>query len=259
MYIYLSPSTQEWNIDALGMSEEQLMNMVADAVEPYLKTNGVVFKRNHPSMNVSQVIAQSNLDNYDLYVGLHLNAAPDSAAGRMRGSRVYYAKDSKKGHEAAQKFVDNVKKIYPMPDLVKAHPTTELHEVVQTNAPAVLYEIAFEDNVEDNKWAHDNVQNIAEAVAKSIVEAGGKKFVPMCNYLTPAISYVYSGFMYGQVCNVESVVNVRSQPSTSSEVVAKLTDKTRLLILSDNKDGWVRVRYNDKEGYIFAQYLCVCA
>ena len=40
--IYLSPSTQEWNEYVTGSgSEEYNMNLLADALEPYLRSNGI--------------------------------------------------------------------------------------------------------------------------------------------------------------------------------------------------------------------------
>ena len=45
--IYLSPSTQEYNPYVTGNgSEEYFMNLVADAMEPYLLANGIQFSRN---------------------------------------------------------------------------------------------------------------------------------------------------------------------------------------------------------------------
>lgn len=41
--IYLSPSTQENNLYVTGGSEEYYMNLVADALEPYLRASGIRF------------------------------------------------------------------------------------------------------------------------------------------------------------------------------------------------------------------------
>ena len=42
--IYLSPSTQDWNPYADGSgSEEYWMNLLADALEPYLYANTIAF------------------------------------------------------------------------------------------------------------------------------------------------------------------------------------------------------------------------
>ena len=49
--IYLSPSTQEYNPYVTGDgSEEYFMNLVADAMEPYLLANGIQFSRNTPEI-----------------------------------------------------------------------------------------------------------------------------------------------------------------------------------------------------------------
>ena len=42
--IYLSPSTQEFNPYAGGGNEEQYMNLIADAMEPYLAASGIRFR-----------------------------------------------------------------------------------------------------------------------------------------------------------------------------------------------------------------------
>ena len=47
--IYLSPSTQEWNMYVTGSgSEEYNMNLLADALVPYLVSNAIQYKRNTP-------------------------------------------------------------------------------------------------------------------------------------------------------------------------------------------------------------------
>lgn len=39
--IYLSPSLQEYNPFYGGGSEEEVMNLIADAMEPYLAADGI--------------------------------------------------------------------------------------------------------------------------------------------------------------------------------------------------------------------------
>ncbi|MFR7474277.1 MAG: peptidoglycan hydrolase, partial [Christensenellales bacterium] len=51
--IYLSPSTQEWNLYINGGTEEYYMNLVADAMEPYLLASGISFTRNTPDMTAA--------------------------------------------------------------------------------------------------------------------------------------------------------------------------------------------------------------
>ena len=50
--VYLSPSLQEYNPFINGGSEEQIMNLIADAMEPYLNASGIEFLRNEPEMTL---------------------------------------------------------------------------------------------------------------------------------------------------------------------------------------------------------------
>lgn len=78
--LFLSPSAQEYNEYATGGSEEQYMNLLADAMEPYLRSTGIVYIRNNPDDTLSQIIQQSNAGNYDFHLALHSNAAPNLCA-----------------------------------------------------------------------------------------------------------------------------------------------------------------------------------
>ena len=67
--IYLSPSTQEYNPYITGAgSEEHFMNLIADAMEPYLTANTIRFGRNTPEMTAASSIRQGNAGNYDFYL-----------------------------------------------------------------------------------------------------------------------------------------------------------------------------------------------
>lgn len=85
--IYLSPSTQDWNHFVNGGTEEYYMNLIADAMEPYLLSSGIRWVRNTPDMTAASSIAQSNHGNYDLHLALHSNAAPEGEAGCVRARR----------------------------------------------------------------------------------------------------------------------------------------------------------------------------
>lgn len=61
--VYLSPSLQEYNPYIDGGNEEYYMNLIADAMEPYLRASGIDFRRNDPDMTLSQAIADSNKGN----------------------------------------------------------------------------------------------------------------------------------------------------------------------------------------------------
>ena len=175
--VFLSPSTQDFNPYITGGNEEYYANLITDAMLPYLRASGITYGRNDPSGTVSTSIELSNLGNYDLHLAIHSNAAPESLAGRLQGSDVYYYRDSLKGKKAAEIFANNLKLIYPNPELVMAIPTTTLVELRRTRAVAVLVEVAYHDNYDDANWIINNIEEIARNLALSVADYLGVPFI----------------------------------------------------------------------------------
>ena len=101
--IYLSPSTQEYNLYADGLgTEEEWMNQLADAMEPLLYASGIRFSRNTPDMTAASSIRDSNAGNYDLHLALHSNASGPEEAGENQGIIAFYFPGSARGMRAAQ-------------------------------------------------------------------------------------------------------------------------------------------------------------
>lgn len=66
------------------------MNLLADALVPYLLSNGIQYKRNRPEMTAGSSIREANAGNYDLYLALHSNGAPEGHYGEERGIIAFY-------------------------------------------------------------------------------------------------------------------------------------------------------------------------
>lgn len=176
--LFLSPSVQEYNpyINGLG-SEEYYMNLVADAMEPYLISCGISFMRNDPDDTLQQAIALSNAGNYDFHLALHSNAAPPTLAGQLQGCDIYYYATSTQGARAAKIFAENLKVIYPDPAKVRTVANTTLGELRLVKAPSNLIELAYHDNAEDAFWIIDNIQLIARTLVLALTEYFGIPFV----------------------------------------------------------------------------------
>ncbi len=175
--VFLSPSLQEFNPYVGGGNEEYYMNLVADAMEPYLTASGIEFGRNTPSQTLSQAIAQSNAGDYDLHFAIHSNAAGADNSGNVRGAEFYYYPTSENGQRFANILTENYDEVYPITDRIRSIPTTTLAETRRTEAPAVLAEVAYHDNVEDAQFIRDNIDNIARNFSKSIADYFGVPFV----------------------------------------------------------------------------------
>lgn len=175
--VYLSPSVQEFNPYVNGGDEEYYMNLIADAMIPYLVASGIEVVRNNPDASLSQAITESNAGNYDLHLALHSNAAPEYLAGTLQGPDVYYYTYSSESQRAADIYAANLALIYPNPNLVNTVPTTTLAELRKTKAPSVLIEVAYHDNYFDAQWIKDNIELIGSNFAVSTTEFLGVPFV----------------------------------------------------------------------------------
>lgn len=240
--IYLSPSTQEYNAYVIGGSEEYYMNLLADALEPYLIANGIGFVRNDPNTNAAAAIRQSNAGNFDLHLALHSNAASPERSGQMRGIDIYLYPGSIQGRRAGEIFLENFKSIYPLPNRVRILTTTRLGEVRQTKAPSVFLEIGYHDNPEDARWIVDNIPTIARSIALSLTEYFDIPFAE------PDLA------QRGRVTLSSGTLNLREAPSVNSAVLLGIPNGAELTV-QDDYNGWYSTRYNGVAGYVNASYV----
>ena len=242
--IYLSPSTQEYNLFVTGGSEEYWMNQIADAMIPYLREFGIDYYRNTPEMTAGSSIRDSNSKNVDFHLAIHSNASGVSESGRNRGVIHFYYPGSADGQRMAEILVENFKEIYPLPDLVRAVSTTSLGEVSRTSAPSVLSEVAFHDNVEDANWITSNIDLIARTFANSINQ-----------YFTGRESQPQNGQgQLGRVTLTSGYLNIRNGPALSGEVIGMIPNGATVRITEQVGD-WYRIIYNGIDGYVFGNYI----
>ncbi len=175
--IYLSPSLQESNPYNGGGNEEYYMNLVADAMEPYLRASGIDFVRNNPEDSLTRTIANSNAGDYDLHLAIHSNASGGDRAGKNTGVQVYYYPGSARGQRLANVIADNYKGLYPDPAKVTTISSSNLAELRRTKAPAALVEVAFHDNPSDAQWIRENIDGIARTLSRSVADYLGVPFV----------------------------------------------------------------------------------
>lgn len=241
--IYLSPSTQDWNMYVTGSgSEEYNMNRLADALVPYLRSNGIQYRRNRPEMTAGSSIRDANTGDYDLYLALHSNAAPEGRYGQARGIIAFYYPGSVNGQRAAELIAENLRDIYPLPDKVTTRSTTSLGEVRQPRFPSVLAEIGYHDNYADAVWVEGHLDAIAQQIARALTEYFGLPFIyPM----DPA---------RGTVRVSGGTLNLRERPSPEGRVIASLPNGAEVTVCGE-WEGWYVVHYGDQVGYAAAAYI----
>ena len=242
--IYLSPSTQENNLYVSGGSEEYWMNRLADAMVPYLDASGIRYVRNTPDMTASSSITASNRGSYDLHLALHSNAAPEGRYGEVRGVLVFYYPGSVKGRRAAEIMAENLKRIYPIPALVRAEATTTIGEVRRVRAPAVLLELGFHDNPDDAQWIVTHIDAMAESIVLSLTEYFGIPFFPD-SYPLP-----------GEVRAELGALDVYSRPDFDTPPIAQLYDGAQVTVINEYY-GWYLIQFGDQVGYVAADFVAV--
>lgn len=242
--VFLSPSTQEWNPYINGGNEEQQMNLIADAMEPYLRSSGITYGRNDPNRDVKGAIADSNSRYYDVHLALHSNAGGGQFAGKLSGIDIYFSPYSSQSEKLADIIVNNLKNIYPNPSKVNTLPTTSLGEVTRTRAVAVLCELGYHDNYEDAEWIKSNTEPIARNLVQSLCDYFGIPFVEA----TPARD--------GTVATDGSNLNIRSMPNQNSAVIGVMPNRADVTVLGQT-GNWYVVNYNGITGYAAADYITV--
>lgn len=237
--VYLSPSTQDYSPYIIGESEKYYMNLLADAMEPYLSSSGISYGRNDPNGNAAAAVARGNRGNYRLYLALHSNAAPEIYEGMLRGPDVYYYPTSAQGKRAAEIIANGLREIYPEPELVNTRSSTELLELRRSKAPAAYLELAYHDNEQDARWIADNIDAIAENLVISIADFLGVPYYPP---VFPAA---------GTVSTRGGVLNVRRAPNTTSAVIGTLPNGRTVKIIGA-LNGWYAIEFKNTTGYVFA-------
>lgn len=243
--IYLSPSTQEWNPYITGSgSEEYNMNLLADHMIPYLNSNAIAYRRNTPDMTAASSIRQANEGYYDFYLALHSNASGQGEASPVRGIIVFYYPGSAQGQRGAELIAENLREIYPLPELVRTQATTTLGEVRLPRFPAVLAEIGYHDNYADASWIEGHMDSIAQQLVRALTELFGLPFVYPSGPRTGTVSVSYG------------TLNLRSYPSPQGTVIANIPNGASVTVYGE-RQGWYTVGYGGKLGYASAAYIAV--
>lgn len=242
--VFLSPSTQEWNKYINGGTEEEYMNLIADAMEPYLLSSGIEFTRNDPARNVTGAIYDSNAGEYDVHFAIHSNAAGAGKEGSVRGVEIYYSPFSDFSRILATIIANNMKFIYPIPQNVSIIPTTSLAEVTQTRAVAVLCEIGYHDNISDADWIKGNIQSIARVLSQSLCDYFGIPLIEPAEIKT------------GVVTSGGSNLNIRKFPSINAKVIGTIPDGSTVIVYGKT-GNWYVIKYDNIIGYSSADFIII--
>lgn len=173
---YLSPSSQGSNTGVGNYgSEKEQMNLLTDEIIPHLDRAGICFHKGDGNLTLEQRVRESNEMGAVFHLALHSNAG---GKGMARGAVAYYYSDAGKAlGEKLVKALADLGQESNRSKNVKQNKT--LYELRHTKAPACLLEVDFHDSESGVEFLISRRSDIAEAIARVIIEAEGKTFVPV--------------------------------------------------------------------------------
>ncbi len=103
-----------------------------------------------------------------LYLCSH--AAPREVQARIKGALVSYYEYSPAGKRAAEIFIRHIREVYPQPDLVEAMPTVAREGLSGSKVPALLIQLGYHDNPQDEAWLVNSAGQIAAGLAAAAAD-----------------------------------------------------------------------------------------
>ena len=172
---YLSPSNQGNNVGVDGYGNERdQMYLLIHEITPHLDRAGVSFHVPEKTMQIAQRVKESNEMGACFHFALHSNAG---GRGKAWGPVALYYSDT--GKVFSQNLVASLLALGQKNNRsYNIKQQKDLYELRNTKAPAALLEVDFHDSSVGVEFITKRRAEIAEAIAKVIIEADGKKFVP---------------------------------------------------------------------------------
>ena len=172
---YLSPSNQGANmgIDGYGSERDQMYALTLE-ITPHLDRAGVSFVVPEKTASLTERVRQSNEMGACFHLALHSNAG---GGGKAWGPVGLYYSDAGKGF--CEKLVEALLALGQKSNRgYHVKQEKSLYELRKTKAPAALIEVDFHDSVTGVEFITKRRAEIAEAIARVIIAADGKQFVP---------------------------------------------------------------------------------
>ena len=174
MKVFLNPGhAPEGNPDpgacGYGLRECDVAKNVADLVAGYLTAAGVGVVGNLQSDSLREVVSASNRVGADVFISIHCNACN----GVAQGTEVWHYYGSGEGEKLAQCIQNQIVDALETVDrgTKGAKPGVNgLYVLSNTDAVAVLVELAFIDNESDAALLRERKDDFARAIARGVTD-----------------------------------------------------------------------------------------
>ena len=177
MRVFLNPGhAPDGNPDpgacGFGLRECDVAKNVADLAAGYLSAAGVEVVDNFQSDSLHEVVSASNRSGADVFISIHCNAYNGSA----NGTEVWHFYGSEEGEKLAQciqnQIVDALRTVDRGTKGAKPG-VNGLYVLSNTDAVAVLVELAFIDHAGDAELLRSRKDEFARAIARGVTDYEG--------------------------------------------------------------------------------------
>ena len=143
--------------------EANIVKSVAEVVCEDLNQIGIqaIFIQENELEDICDI---ANGANADLFVSIHCNAASPEA----HGTETFYCSGSENGRQLAQCIQDQL--IGTLGTTDRGLKTNSLYVTKHTNMPAVLTELAFISNPDEEELLNNNINEMAHAIARGVTD-----------------------------------------------------------------------------------------
>ena len=153
-----------------GLRESDIAANVGKLVADYLTAAGVEVVGVLQDDSLSYVVSTANNSGADIFISIHCNAAGNTSAD---GTETWYCYGSTGGEKLAECIQSQIVDSLEMIDrgIREAKPGRNgLYVLTNTDAVAVLVELAFISNEDDARLLRDNQDDFARAIARGVTD-----------------------------------------------------------------------------------------
>jgi len=149
-----------------GTKEKDITRSIASFLAQMLITTGYDVEFFQQKNNLEEVVKTEKTSNSHLFISLHCNSAKNEVAN---GVETFYYPNSGTGKAVGEIVCRKISEKFKLKNR-GAKPKRELRVLNGTNAPAILVELAFLSNAEEEKILVNSGFVFANAIAKGIKE-----------------------------------------------------------------------------------------
>lgn len=145
------------------------------AIAKELRSRGIIVdetRKSDVAVDLRERSSFSNKGNYDYFISIHRNAfKPEMTSGAETFISV-------NGSEKAKNLAKGIQRaLVDLGFADRGVKTAKFHVLIETKAPAMLVEIGFVDNSNDNLIFDGKREEIARGIAKAILEELGVEYI----------------------------------------------------------------------------------